>query len=474
MTDAHALQQKLAAVAERMGPITGIIHGAGNLADKLIENKTEQDFELVYSAKIKGLENLLSCVPAQQLHYLVLFSSVAGFYGNAGQTDYAIANEILNKSAHLVKLHNPQCHVVAINWGPWDSGMVTPELKKAFAERNIDVIPLDVGAYLMVEELSNTNHSDSQVVIGSPIIAALRNISPELRTYRIRRKLTLQANPFLQDHVIGGNPVLPLTCAAAWMIESCEQFYPGYKVKSLENFKVLKGLVFDGNQPDTFFVDIKELSKTDTGELTFEVLIWSKNAPQDISLHYASEVKIKSRLHFKSQITLSQKPQDSSAYKALDLSSTTSISGQELYQSGTLFHGLCFQAVDRVLNISSHRLTLRCIAPVVSESQQGQFKVETFNPYITDSLCQSILIWAREFCQSGSLPSAIGKYEYFKAIEPGAVYYLSFELKFKKENEVIADVIAHDEAGKIYALFSDACVVLNKQLNSIFAKSATR
>jgi hypothetical protein len=37
----------------------------------------------------------------------VLFSSIVGFFGNVGQSDYAIANEILNKSAHLIKRKYP-------------------------------------------------------------------------------------------------------------------------------------------------------------------------------------------------------------------------------------------------------------------------------------------------------------------------------------------------------------------------------
>ncbi|MGL5807743.1 MAG: SDR family NAD(P)-dependent oxidoreductase, partial [Xenococcaceae cyanobacterium] len=113
VTDVFSLKTELAAAVDRMGKISGIIHGAGNIADKWIENKTERDFENVYAAKVKGLENLLSCIPASQLDYLVLFSSVAGFFGSAGQSDYALANEILNKSAHLLKRKYPDCHTVA-------------------------------------------------------------------------------------------------------------------------------------------------------------------------------------------------------------------------------------------------------------------------------------------------------------------------------------------------------------------------
>ena len=133
VTNGTALREKLAEPVQRLGAITGIIHGAGSLADKLIEKKTAKDFETVYSPKVKGLENLLACVPVDQLDFLVLFSSIVAFYGNIGQSDYAIANEVMDKSAHIIKRIHPRCRVISINWGPWDAGMVTPELKKTFA-----------------------------------------------------------------------------------------------------------------------------------------------------------------------------------------------------------------------------------------------------------------------------------------------------------------------------------------------------
>jgi len=187
-TDAVALQDQLATAVEHFGSITGIIHGAGVLADKLIEKKTEQDFENVYSTKVNGLQSMLACV--SQLEHLVLFSSAAGFYGNIGQSDYAIANEILNKFAHFYKRHYPTCHVISFNWGPWDGGMVTPELKQLFAQRNIDVIPIEVGTKMVVDDLRASVHEVVQVLVGSPFLPLSGELEPELQTYRIRRKLT--------------------------------------------------------------------------------------------------------------------------------------------------------------------------------------------------------------------------------------------------------------------------------------------
>ena len=56
--------------------------------------------------------------------HLALFSSAAGFFGNAGQSDYAAANEVLNQYALQFSQKHPKCNVVSFNWGPWEGGMV--------------------------------------------------------------------------------------------------------------------------------------------------------------------------------------------------------------------------------------------------------------------------------------------------------------------------------------------------------------
>ena len=78
--------------------------------DKLIEKKTSQDFDAVCSTKINGLDALLKSVDQEKLTHLLIFSSAAGFYGNAGQSDYAIANEVLNRIALLFSQKHPKCH----------------------------------------------------------------------------------------------------------------------------------------------------------------------------------------------------------------------------------------------------------------------------------------------------------------------------------------------------------------------------
>ncbi|MGH7999282.1 MAG: SDR family NAD(P)-dependent oxidoreductase, partial [Brasilonema sp.] len=343
VTNTDDLKQKLAAVIERTGPINGIIHGAGNLADKLIEKKTEQDFEKVYTAKVKGLENLLTCIKPSQLEYLVLFSSVTGFYGNIGQTDYAIANEILNKSAHLVKQRYPECHVVAINWGGWDSGMMTPQLKKEFARRGIDILPVEVGTQMLVNELHPANQRTAQVVIGSPLVPPPAPLNPKLQTYRIRRQLSLEANPFLLDHVIAGKPVLPATCAVSWIVDSCAELYPGYRFFSCTDFKVLKGITFNENQASEYILDLQEIAKTDAQEIIFQAKIWRINPENKINYHFSI-----------AQVLLVRELAIPPTYELLNIAEDNIITmtGNDFYQTEKssivpLFHGASFQELRR-------------------------------------------------------------------------------------------------------------------------------
>ena len=238
VTNPASFKQELNNVVTNFGKITCVIHGAGRLADKYIQDKTETDFENVLSVKLDGLLSLFQSVDIHHLDHLILFSSVAGFYGNVGQTDYAIANEILSKAAHLFKKNHPNTHVSAINWGAWDSGMVSGELKAQFEAAGVTLVNSEGGAAMMVNELNNVYASQPQVIIGGTLPAAISHLG-ELRIHTIRRKLKLDDNPFLMHHVIQGNAVLPVVNACGWMAQTCEKLYPDFKVFQVKNLSLI-------------------------------------------------------------------------------------------------------------------------------------------------------------------------------------------------------------------------------------------
>jgi NAD(P)-dependent dehydrogenase (short-subunit alcohol dehydrogenase family) len=169
VTDGNSMAEVLHNVQKQYGPVTSLVHGAGNIADKRIEQKTEKDFASVVDTKVKGLENVLRHVDLTKLRRMLLFSSVSGVFGNAGQTDYALANEVLNKFAFSFSLLHPEIKTVAICWGPWDFGMMSETLKRLYEARQIKLISQSVGTEFFVREFLEKNTEAGQIVISGQI-----------------------------------------------------------------------------------------------------------------------------------------------------------------------------------------------------------------------------------------------------------------------------------------------------------------
>jgi acyl carrier protein/NAD(P)-dependent dehydrogenase (short-subunit alcohol dehydrogenase family) len=167
--------QTVAEARRRFGPVRGLIHGAGVLADRLIDDKTDAQFESVFATKVDGFDRLMDAVGDQPLKVISLFSSSTARFGRQGQADYAAANEVLNKRAQLEARRRQGCRVVSINWGPWDGGMVDADLKKLFAAEGVGTIPLAAGAALHLKEIASPPGSAVEVVVSATPIALPAN-----------------------------------------------------------------------------------------------------------------------------------------------------------------------------------------------------------------------------------------------------------------------------------------------------------
>ena len=149
------LTQTMEQIHRELGPIRGIIHGAGLLADCKIWNKDMTRFRAVLDTKYTGLNHLLSCVDKGKLKLVVSFSSVAGYFGNDGQMDYAAGNEFLDKFGHYFRRKYPHCKSLTINWGAWDGGMMDYIYRKTLTDKGYVLIPLEVGANYFANEFLN-------------------------------------------------------------------------------------------------------------------------------------------------------------------------------------------------------------------------------------------------------------------------------------------------------------------------------
>ncbi|AJP05474.1 peptide synthetase [Streptomyces cyaneogriseus subsp. noncyanogenus] len=124
--DRESVARVLAHVADRYGPLTGIVHSAGVTDDGLLLRKTPETLARVLAPKVAGLVNLDELTREQPLETFVCFSSIAAAFGNPGQADYAAANAFMDAYAvyrnRLVEAGLRHGRTVSVDWPLWDEG----------------------------------------------------------------------------------------------------------------------------------------------------------------------------------------------------------------------------------------------------------------------------------------------------------------------------------------------------------------
>ncbi|MFN2287421.1 MAG: SDR family NAD(P)-dependent oxidoreductase, partial [Chromatocurvus sp.] len=457
VTDAAAIKRQIQPLVERLGRITGLIHGAGVLADKQVEKKTLAEFQSVYATKVDGLASLLAAVEPDQLSHLVLFSSAAGFYGNPGQSDYSVANEILNKTALRFKQLHPACQVLSFNWGPWDGGMVTPELKQMFAARGVYVIPLEGGAQLFVDEVGAATNRSPQILVGNdmggtPETGGTPAEKKSLASH-LSRSLRLADLPLLKQHRIGGNPVLPTVWATGWMAAAAEQGHPGYRYQGLENYHLYNGVVFDGSEADNYTLVLPVQERTAAGLLCKAGISSVDKNGRRIN-HYAAD------------ILLTRELLPAPTRTAPDLRQDPRLAGWNPYADGTLFHGPVLQGIRKVINCDARAMTLLC--QITDPAAQAEADRQPTCWVADDLLLQAMLVWVRQHYQAGSLPSAVRRWTQYRPVPFDTPFYLTLEVTSKSDTGMVADVRLHDAQGVVFSEMHGAQVTISKRLNALF------
>lgn len=111
-----------------LGPINGVIHGAGHIDDAPIMAKDVTSIEDVFAPKIHGTHVLDQVFPDGDLDWLALFASSSTATAPIGQVDYVAANAFLN--AYAKSRSGDKTTVRAINWGIWaDVGMAADAME---------------------------------------------------------------------------------------------------------------------------------------------------------------------------------------------------------------------------------------------------------------------------------------------------------------------------------------------------------
>ena len=464
VTNSNDLMTTIDLARIEMGNVTGIVHAAGVLADRLIEDKTEEQFNSVYSTKVEGMQNLLSATKNDDLKLMVFFSSTTARLGRKGQVDYAAANEILNKQAAIESQNRKDCKVLSVNWGPWDGGMVTPALKKLFKEEGVGVIGLNAGAEYLINEIESESPVETVVLGESENIlqkiplnnySASSDDSSEL-SLSFERELSVESHPFLKSHVMNGQAVLPVAAIIEWFAHGALHHNPGMQFNGFDDFRVLKGVTLNADET----VRLKIL----TGETIHK---------GDVSL-VPVELRSEQSLHASAVMILAD------SYETNILPQLKVVDGKykyqqgEFYKNGQLFHGQDLQGIKQVTACSNKGIVANCDStPQPSNWMKQPIRSSWLtDPLIIDSAFQMMILWSFEQSGIGSLPTAIASYRQYHRAYPKDGAKVVASVNEYTEHRANAAIEFIDNKDQLIALIDGYECVRDNSLESAFNKNS--
>ncbi|MCX2731051.1 SDR family NAD(P)-dependent oxidoreductase [Saccharopolyspora sp. NFXS83] len=166
VTDRVALADALSAVPA-WRPVTGVVHAAGVLADGVVSSLTPEALAAVLRPKVDAAWHLHELTSHLELSAFVMYSSVAGLVGAAGQGNYAAGNAFLDALA--VRRRAEGLPGTSLAWGPWtDEAGMTARLDEVSGQRlrRLGTPPLSVARGVQL--------FDAALACGEPVIAPVR------------------------------------------------------------------------------------------------------------------------------------------------------------------------------------------------------------------------------------------------------------------------------------------------------------
>ena len=462
--DADAVSTLLAGIRREHGPIKGLVHGAGVLADRLIIDKSRDKFAQVYSTKVAGLRSLLAATAEDDLSFIALFSSTTGRFGRTGQVDYAVANEVLNKLAQTAARRRPSCRAVSINWGPWDGGMVTPALKKVFAGEGIGLIDLTVGGEFLVREIADKDAPVEIVAIAGTAemqVAVPVHTPAKPLTEALALALSVSDYPFLRSHVLDGKAVLPMAVIVEWLAHGALHGNPGFRFHGFNDLRICKGVVFEQNTSCTLRIMAGRSERRESFHMVPVELVSTGKDGRSI-------------LHAKAEIVLTSKI-PAGIRSITEIPTSPYAPGNDaLYNRERLFHGPDLHGIEHVDGYSAKGI----VALVKGAPKPAKWIKQPLrsswltDPLVMDSAFQLMILWSFERFGSGSLPCFAGRYRQFQEAFPKEGVQVVIRITAEREQSATADMEFLDRTtGKLVARLEGYECIIDPSLKKAFQRN---
>ena len=461
--DPDAVARLVADLYEAHGRIDMLVHGAGLIEDTLIEKKSRESFDRVFDTKVDSAFLLTRALRPESLRAVCFFTSVAGRYGNRGQTDYAAANETLNRLAWDLARRWPHVTVKAINWGPWGqtttgAGMVTDAVRAQFLARGIGMVEAAPGRDFFFKEMFWAPREEVESVgwvadgetledtvcglpeapgaarIGAPpalLLARGQRAADGAR--RVEWRFDPVSAPYVDHHRFDGVPVMPFAGMAQMMAELPAIFGLDEEVVAVERMATLNGVTLANGPLDLSF----EMGAADD-DGTLPVTVRTSARPDRIAY----------RAWLRMAAELPQPPRQADPRPAQD--ARNPLDTRDMYAS-VLSHGPRFQTLRRLDSCTPEGVQGTIVATrpedFVPLPAGGRWIVD---PGLFDGILQTIWIWTRLTQNAAALPVSAGAIRRHVEVLPDGPLRLEMMARSAPDDpDILADSRITDADGRV-------------------------
>ena len=492
VVDEEGVRAVVEGVTARHGRIDGVVHGAGVIEDKLLADKRSDSWSRVVDTKVVGMLLLQKYVDPSKLKFFEVFSSVAGRYGNSGQSDYATANELMNRLCVALQARwGQRVAVSALCWGPWGAtkfgaGMVTAETEAKFAAQGVRLVSAALGRKLFREELSRADGTPVEIVCGEALwdtreaeLGVIRRVAADApadgaatgpligfsqeqagsggeRILPLR--LDASRHRYLHEHVLDGKPVLPAAVALELMAEAAKTLWPGWRVVEVREHKLLKGVELKGMDANDSARNLQvRIAPPPYGSSEgFEVAasLESELAPGRFIPHYRCVLRLEQLL-----------PAPERAERQFH--DDKALSTAKAYGEW-LFHGPRFQVIERIDGLSPQGAgaSVRSTRPAQWLADGAGEQDWVFDPGLLDAAAQMAWLWSRAYRDESALPARFGRVVRYRERFPERMHMQYTRIPSDDPTLIRGNVLFLDEAGEavmsIEELDSIASAALNR------------
>ena len=469
--------------------VDGLIHFAGLERSKLIYDKDPMEYYRIFDVKATSFASFLANNVVKDKGFFAFASSIAGKYGNLGQSDYASANDYLAKSA--LSLSNQGYRAISIAMSAYKNvGMGVRAGVETFLRSNgVDFVDPEDGMQIFLDEIvygrvpeivltgslgrldwdhqllfemdeigadqkfgsdSSDNGSDDgsqngggQTPAAEPAAAKdathfLGNVQKMEAGHELRgeKEFNLKADPYLADHAIEGTPYVPGVMGIETFMETANALM-GKAPQGLEDVHFFLPIKLLRNRPQA----VRIIGTSDGTQATMEIesdFINSKGVKMgNTRRHFTAKTlnaftstwdEVKNEIH-------------------LDVNAAPVVTKEEIYKK--YFHGPSFQVLGGILRVNEKESL--AVYHTTPKPQWPEAKTLLANPMLIEAAFQCCGFQDMSVANKMTLPDGIKEVAVFKReVPPQTLYLYGVNKGLTADGKTLHDAYVFDEKGNVW------------------------